>query len=149
MAVTFPRYFAKGDFGMDTGTVTLKSGNYVEVGSKKVGARQEIAFGTGDTVDVDTRKKAQIKLYTASGQYTNGTLRLVVADANLINQPPVQEDLLSNWSDGVEVEEKSTAAGEDGFLKVFVNGNEDTTLDFTNSSTQVDIPVVVTNLGVN
>lgn len=152
MAVTFPRYFSKNDFamGVDATDITLSAGKYVEVGTMQVGAKQEIAFGTGNTAGgVDTRKNATIKLYSASGQITDGTLRLVVADANLINQPPVQEDILSNWSSGVEVEEKSVVAGEDGYLKIHVKSGSATTIDFSVTTNQVDIPAVVTNLGVN
>lgn len=151
MAVTFPRYFNKNDFGMGiTATdIVLSVGKYVEIGSKQVGAKQEIAFGTGNTLNgVDTRKKATIRIDSASGQLTNGTLRLLVADANLINQVPVQEDLLANWSSGVEVEEKTLVAGEDGFLKIQVNSGDATTLDFSDTDNACNIPVVVTNLGV-
>ena len=151
MAVTFPRYFNKNDFGMGlTATdITLTAGKYVEVGSKQVGAKQEIAFGTGDTLNgVDTRKNATIRLDSASGQITNGTLRLLVADANLINQVPVQEDLLSNWSSGVAVEEKSLVAGEDGYLKIQVNSGDATTIDFSDADISCNIHAVVSNLSV-
>jgi len=151
MAVTFPRYFNKNDFGMGiTATdITLTASKYVEIGSKTVGAKQEIAFGTGDTLNgVDTRKNASIRLDSASGVLTNGTLRLLVADANLINQVPVQEDLLANWTSGVAVEEKSLVAGEDGFLKIQVNSGDATTIDFSDTDIVCNIPVVVTNLGV-
>ena len=151
MAVTFPRYFNKNDFGMGiTATdITCTADKYVEIGSKQVGAKQEIAFGTGDTLNgVDTRKKATIKIYAAGGQITTGTLRLLVADANLINQVPVQEDLLSNWSSGVEVEEKQLVAGEDGYLKIQVNSSVASVIDMSVTTNQVDIPAVVTNLGV-
>ena len=151
MAVTFPRYFNKNDFGMGiTATdITLTAGKYTEVGSKQVGAKQEIAFGTGDTLNgVDTRKTATIRLDSASGQITNGTLRLIVSDANLIRQEPVQEDLLSNWSSGVKVEEKALVAGEDGYLKIQVNSGDATTIDFSDTDIVVNIPAVVTNLGV-
>ena len=151
MAVTFPRYFNKNDFGMGLTAIdiTLTAGKYVEVGSKQVGAKQEIAFGTGDTLNgVDTRKNATIRLDSVSGQITNGTLRLLVADANLINQVPVQEDLLANWSSGVAVEEKSLVAGEDGYLKIQVNSGDATTIDFSDADTSCNIPAVVSNLGV-
>jgi len=151
MAVTFPRYFNKDDFsmGLTATDITLTAGKYVEVGSKQVGAKQEIAFGTGNAKNgVDTRKKASIRLDSASGQLTNGTLRLLVADANLINQVPVQEDLLSNWSTGVEVEEKQLVAGEDGYLKIQVNSGDATTIDFSDTDVVCNIPAVVTNLGV-
>jgi len=151
MAVTFPRYFNKNDFGMGiTATdITLTASKYVEIGSKQVGAKQEIALGTGNTLNgVDTRKNATIRLDSASGQITNGTLRLLVADANLINQVPVQEDLFANWSSGVAVEEKSLVAGEDGFLKIQVNSGDATTIDFSDTDISCNIPAVVTNLGV-
>lgn len=151
MAVTFPRYFNKNDFGMGlTATdITLTANKYVEIGSKQVGAKQEIAFGTGNTLNgVDTRQTATIRIDSLSGQITNGTLRLLVADANLINQIPVQEDLLSNWSSGVKVEEKSLVAGEDGFLKIQVNSGDATTVDFSDTDTVCNIPAVVSNLGV-
>lgn len=152
MAVTFPRYYNKDEFGMGlTATdISLTASKYVEVGSHQVGAKQEVAFGTGNTLNgVDTRKTATIRLDSASGQITNGTLRLVVADANLINQIPVQEDLLANWSSGVKVEEKALASGEDGFLKIQVNSGDATTIDFSDTDIVCNIPVMVTNLGVN
>ena len=151
MTVEFPRYFNKDDFGMGlTATdIALTAGKYVEVGSKQVGAKQEIAFGTGNTLNgVDTRKNAIIRLDSASGQITNGTLRLVVADANLINQVPVQEDLLANWSSGVAVEEKALASGEDAYLKIQVNSGDATTIDFSDTDIVCNIPAVVKNLGV-
>jgi len=151
MAITFPRYFNKDSFGMGlTATdITLTAGKYVEVGSKQVGAKQEIAFGTGNTLNgVDTRQTATIRLDSAAGQITNGTLRLLVADANLINQIPVQEDLLSNWSSGVKVEEKGLVAGEDGYLKIQVNSGDATTIDFSDTDIVCNIPAVVSNLGV-
>lgn len=151
MAVSFPRYLNKDDFGMGlTATdISLTAGKYVEIGSKQVGAKQEIAFGTGNTLNgVDTRETATIRLDSSAGQITNGTLRLLVADANLINQIPVQESLLSNWSSGVKVEEKSLVAGEDGYLKIQVNSGTATTVDFSDTDIVCNIPVVVTNLGV-
>jgi hypothetical protein len=151
MAVSFPRYYNKNDFGMGVSAtdVAMSSGKYIEIGSHQVGAKQEVAFGTGNTLNgVDTRKDATIKIYASTGQILNGTLRLVVADANLINQVPVQEDLLSNWSDGVAVEEKDVVAGEDGYLKIQCDSTDSSTIDFSLTTNQVDIPVVVTNLGV-
>jgi len=151
MAVTFPRYFNKNDFamGLTADDITLTANKYVEIGSKQVGAKQEIALGTGDTLNgVDTRQTATIRIDSASGQITNGTLRLLVADANLINQVPVQEDLLSNWSSGVKVEEKSLVAGEDGYLKIQVNSGDATTIDFSDTDIVCNIPAVVSNLGV-
>lgn len=151
MPVTFPRYLSKVDFGMNTGTTAVVTSEWTNVGSKQVGAKQEIAFGVGNTLNgVDTRRTATIKLYDTNGvQLTDGQLRLIVADANLINQPPVQEDLLSNWSNGVAMEEKNVVAGEDGYLKIQVKtGSYASTINLANASTQVDIPITLTNLGI-
>jgi hypothetical protein len=135
--------------GISAIDITLTASKYVEIGSRQVGAKQEIAFGTGNTLNgVDTRKNASIRLDSASGVLTNGTLRLLVADANLINQVPVQEDLLANWTSGVAVEEKSLVAGEDGYLKIQVNSGDATTIDFSDTDIVCNIPVVVSNLGV-
>ena len=135
--------------GVGATDITTVAGKYVEIGSHQVGAKQEKTYGTGDAVDVDDRKTATIKLFSLGAELTAGTLRLSVADANLINVIPVHENLLANWSSGEKLELKSLSAGEDAFLKIQVNTTASHTLDFSNTSNQVDVPIVETNLGVN
>jgi hypothetical protein len=147
--VTFERYFNRNDFGMLTGStdVTCLSGKFTEIGSKQVGAKQIIAFGSGEIANgVDSRRNAVIRLDATSGQITAGKVRLLVADANLINNEPVVEDILSNWSSGIALARQNVRAGEDGFLKIQLNPDADTAVDMSDTDIRVDIPVTVQTL---
>ena len=147
MGVAFPRYYNKNDFGMGTTAsgINLVTTDFTTIGSYQVGYRQQVALGSGKVTDGgrDDRRTATIKLYTSAGQLTDGRARVCYADANLLNIVPVQDDLLSNWSAGVLLEEKSLRAQEQSYLKVQAMSTSSTTLDFTNASTQCDIPAVL------
>lgn len=142
----FSKYLSKTDFGMGTGltfsSVQALANQYTAIGSYQVGYRTFVAFGVGAVTDNgrDDRRTATIKIYTAAGQLTAGSLRLAVADANSINTTPVQDDILSNWSAGVKVGEVSTIATFQSFLKILVNPTSTTTIDGTSSSAQCDVP---------
>lgn len=149
-AVYFPKYLSKSDFAMNTAqawatltSVACITGQYTTVGLYQVGYRQFAAFGVGAVTDGgrDDRRTATIKVYTAAGQLTAGSLRLAVSDVNSIRLQPIQDDILSNWSSGVKVGEVPYLAGFQSYLRLLLNPTSTTTVDLTNASTQADMPI--------
>lgn len=147
---TFERYFNRIDFGLLTGgtDVTCLSGKFTEIASKTVGAKQVIKWGIGEIANgVDSRRTATIRLDATDGQITAGKVRLLVADANLINNEPIVEDILSNWSSGILLGRyDAIAAGEDGFLKIQLNPDANTAVDVSDTDIVINMPVTVTTL---
>lgn len=143
----FPRYLAASDFGMASGatyaSVSCLTGQFTPVGAYQVGYRNWVAFGQGIVTNTgrDDRQTATIKLYTATGQLTSGTLRLAVTDSNKLSIHPVMDSLLSNWSNGVKVAEDNNVASFESSLLITVNPGSTTTIANTNASMQANIPV--------
>lgn len=143
----FPKYLSKTDFGMGTGltysSVACLAGQFTTIGAYQIGYRQFAAYGVGAVTDNgrDDRRTATIKVYTAAGQLTAGSLRLAVADVNSINVTPIQDDILSNWSAGVKVGEVATLAGFQSYLRLLLAPTATTTIDNTSASLQADVPV--------
>ncbi len=136
----------KNDFGMGlTATdIAVPASAWTEVGSLQVGAQTAIQYGVGDAKGgVDTRETATIRLDSASGQITGGKLRLRVADANENNEKTTAEGLLSEWSAGKKVGLTGVKAGEDDILKIEVYFDSATTIDFSDTDTNVSIPATV------
>ena len=142
----FPRYLSLSDFGMQSGgtyaTVSCLAGQFTPVGAYTVGYRNWVAFGQGVVTNNgrDDRQTATIKVYTASGQLTSGTLRLAVTDSNKLSIHPVMDSLLSNWSSGVKVAEDNNVASFESSLLITVNPNSTTTIVY-NASSQASVPV--------
>jgi len=147
--VKFERFLDKTDFGMSaTATdVSLSANKWTEVGSYQVPAQQELAFGVGKVSEggVDSRRNATVVLYSTSGALiTACKVRLAYADANSVTVQPIQEDLLSNWDDGVAVGEvERLRVREDSYLKILALCTSATTLDMSDANIQADIPVTV------
>ena len=150
-AIYYPKTIAKGDFAINTTqswataltSVQAVVGQYTTIGLFQVGYRQFATFGVGGVTDGgrDDRRTATIKVYTASGQLTAGSLRIAISDFNSLNVTPLQDDLLSNWSAGVKVGEMTVIAGFQSYLRLMVNPTSTTSIDLTNASTQADVPI--------
>lgn len=144
----FSSTFNAGDFGMGTSAtdIACTAGKFTEVGSYQVGAAQVVAFGSGQIKDgVDSRRTCKFRLDSATGAIT-GKLRLAVADANLVNVRPVADDLLSNWTTGVLLGVQTPMASEDQYLKVLINPDSTTTVDFSDADNNIIVPVTIANL---
>lgn len=137
----------KNDFsaGVSATDIALVANKWNEMGSLTVGAQTAHQFGVGVVKDgVDTRETATIKVYSASGQITDGKLRLRVSDANENKEETVIQGLLSEWSAGKKVGLSELGAGEDDLLKIEVYPTSATTIDFSVTTNQVDIPITTT-----
>ncbi len=135
---------SKNDFGMGlTATdISIPASAWTKIGSLEVGAQTAIQFGVGDALKaVDTRETATIRIDSASGQITDGKLRLRISDANENSEKTVAESLLSEWSAGKKLGKTGIKSGEDDFLKIEVLLNTATTLDFSDTDNNVSIPV--------
>lgn len=146
--VRFERFLNKDDFGMGLSAtdITLIADKWTEVGSYQIPAQQEIAFGVGKVSEggVDSRRNATLRIDDVGGQITSGKLRLAYSDANGVTVQPIQEDLLTNWDDGVKLAEvQNLRVREDSFLKVLVNSGTAHTVDMSDTDTRIDIPVTV------
>ena len=152
-AIYTPRYLQASDFGMKTAgtfaTVSVLSGQWTTIGAYQVGYRNFYAFGVGAVTDNgrDDRRTATIKIYGSNGtQFTSGAtdgaqLMLALTDSNLYKITPVQIDLTSNWSAGVKLGEDYRVATFQSYLIIRLNPAQNETVDNTNASTQVDVPV--------
>ena len=146
--VKFERFLDRNDFGMGTSAtdIACSSGKWTEIGSYQIPAQQEIAFGVGKVSEggVDSRRDATLIIDSVTGHLTDGKLRLAYSDANGVTVQPVQEDLLSNWDDGVALGEvQNLRVREDSYLKVLINLTSGSTVDMSDADIKVDIPVTV------
>lgn len=145
-AIVTPRYLSAVDFGMHpTGsfaTTSCLANQWTTIGAFQVPYRNFYAFGVGAVTDNgrDDRRVATIKIYTSSGQITQGQIMLALTDSNLYRITPVQIDLAQNWSSGVKLGEDFRIATFQSYLIIRYNPTSNTTLSST-SSVQVDIPV--------
>ena len=139
----------KNDFGMGTSAtdIALTANKWNEIGSLTVGAQTAHQFGVGVVKDgVDTRETATMKIYATggAGQITDGKLRLRVSDANENREETVIQGLLSEWSSGKKVGLSEIAAREDDILKIEVYPTNASTIDFSLTTNQADIPITTT-----
>lgn len=145
--VVFPQFLRGADFGAgSTATdVAITSGVYNIVGSKTVGAQQQLNWGVGVVGNgVDTRETATLRFDSATGEIT-GTYRLLVQDANGIQTIPVYENNGTNFKAGVKVGLTNPGAREDSKLLIQLKPDSSTTVDYSDSDNVVNLPVTVTN----
>ena len=150
----FERFFSDADFDMDTDDtdITVTNGQFTKVGEHIVSAQQEIAFGVGEISNgVDSRKNSTIRIDGTTGGQIFGTIRLAIANATETDIRIIQEDLASNYDDGVELAETTLRAGEDSRLQIYLNPNlassdtagGSTTVDMSDANTSIAVPVTV------
>lgn len=146
--VEFPQTLDKTAFGMTTGTVSCLKGEPVLVGKHSVGFNERVAVGQGDAKNgVDTRETATIKIYADGDvQITDGKLRIIVTDTHNLNPLPIAEGLLAEWSAGKKLPKSFPLAYENGYVRFEVTTNDDYTIDLTEASTSVILPIMRTLL---
>jgi hypothetical protein len=148
MAVTFTKFLRANDFnaGSTATDIAITSGQYNQIGYKTVGAQQQIFFGAGAISNgVDSRETAKIRFDSAAGAIT-GTFRLAVQDANGLSTIPVVENDNTNFTSGIKLGIKAPGAREDSKLLILFNPDTSTTIDYSDSDNNVNIPVTVVNL---
>ena len=145
MAV-FPQFLTASDFGMGlTATdIVVTASKWNEVGRKTTGAQQVLTWGVGVINNgVDSRETGSLRLDSASGQIA-GKFRLAVTDANGENLIPVLEDNTTNWNTGRKVGIADLSAKEDSALVILLKPDSTTTVDFSDTNNNVNLPVTVT-----
>lgn len=145
--VQFPQFFRLSDFGMSTAAsdVALTSGQYNQLGSKTVGAQQQINWGVGVIANgVDSRRTCTIVNHSLAGTIA-AQIRLAVQDANGIQTIPVYEDNHTNFGTGISLGLTSPGAREDSKLLILVKPDSTTTWDSADTDNNVNAPVTVTN----
>jgi len=91
--MNFPRIYNKTDFGL-TADVVCQPAMYSPIGTVTVPAQQMLSYGIGGTAGgVDTREVCfiDVKSNDATPANLEGKVRLVIADANLINRVVIAE----------------------------------------------------------
>lgn len=135
----FPRYYTASDFGFGVADsdVILTSGKWTEVGSFKVGAQQQLAWGSGSAEgNNDTRRNIKFKV-TDGTNTINGVVRFAYANATKTDIKIVLEDRTENLADGVPLEEITyRRAREDSYLIVYmlVDSATDVTIDVSDAN---------------
>lgn len=145
----FPQFFRASDFsaGSTATDIQITSGQFNQVGSKTVGAQQQINFGVGVVANgVDTRELAKVRFDSVTGTIP-GQIRLAVQDANGIQTIPVYENNHTNFNTGTTVKLGLSVPGarEDSKLLLLYKPDSTTTIDYSDSDCDVNMPVTVTN----
>ena len=136
----FQRYYTATDFGFGAAdsNVNLTAGKWSEVGSLKVGAQQQLAWGIGSALgNVDTRRNIKYIVKDSSDAQIDGVVRFALTNATKTDIKIVLEDRTENLSDGVPMAEIGMRAREDSYLIVYmlIDGSSDKTLDVTQENT--------------
>ncbi len=147
-AVYFQSELQAPDFGMKaTGTyasVSALAGTdvWTTIGSYQVAFKNFIAFGYGGVTDQgrDDRLSTVIKVYSATGQLTNGSLRLAVKNYNSLNTYPIVTNSLNAFSSGIKLGEDNRPVSFQGYLLIMINPLTTTTIDNTSASLSVTVP---------
>ena len=136
----FERYYTDADFGFGSADsdITLTNGKWTEIGSLKVGAQQQLAWGIGSAKgSVDTRRKVTFRADHTDGNQITGVVRFAYANATKTDIRIVLEDRTENLDDGVYMPENKLRAREDSYLIIYflIDGTSDKTLDVSDADT--------------
>jgi hypothetical protein len=148
--VPFKRTYRKSDFGL-IADVLLIQNKYTEIGSLKVPAQQELAYGSNESVSGRIQgAPAYINIYDTSAQLS-GVVRLVMSNANETETKVIMEESIERLSSDISDRTKAVLfpetkirVKEDSKLKILFKADDTgKTIDFNAANTKFSIPVTV------
>lgn len=153
-AQKFPRVFSQGNFtGIATADVTCQPYQYNLVGTLTVPAQQAIGWGATDIINGgQTGSAVYIRFDASTGTQLQGTIRMSVADANLLNEQVVLEQrterLSADKSDRAKcvlLREDVRKAEQDSklLIRFLPDGASAVTIMYNATNTAIITPVTV------
>lgn len=133
-----------------TADVELVASKWIDIGSKTVGAKQEIHVGYGTPQFPEDAGFIYVRLDDTAGNQIKGKFRILIKDANEVGKATVfNEDLVNLSGDKndrakkIMLPEDFTPALEDEKITIQVFADSTTTFDYDDADTYVAIPITV------